>query len=72
MAMDGNIMGQEIMTEIENLSDEDKSNGTAVWKAVCRAIVSHIQTNGIVNPGIACSVDPGTHLGKTTGTGSIG
>jgi hypothetical protein len=39
--------------------------------AICNGIVSHLVAAGTVPAGIAATVDPVTHIGATTGIGTI-
>ena len=71
MAMNGNTLATEIIAAMASLSEEDKRNQTEAMKKLANAIIDHIKSNASVVAGITCSVDPGTHIGATTGTGTI-
>lgn len=91
MAMNGNNMGSEIAQALESLGvlagDETAADITPIWQAVATAIVSHIQTNGVISttvsgaglPTLPVQVVPATGTGATTapdvitgsGTGTI-
>lgn len=77
MAMNGTTMGDEVWTELVAggfVVDDDDNKGKAAWEAICGKIVAHIQNNAAVSTtvasGITCAVDPVSHNGATTGTGS--
>jgi hypothetical protein len=88
MALNGNTMGEEVVTALEGVdgsmtSDQITQLMTA-WKAICGAIVSHIQANAVVlptaltsTPTIPVQVSPPSYTGATTaaepilGTGTI-
>lgn len=52
MAMNGNNMGDEILTAMSGVSDTDRQ---ALFRAMANAIVSHIQTNAGINLNIVFS-----------------
>jgi len=77
MAMNADNLGAEIWDALETagyVRGDDEDLGKAIWQVVAGAIVDHITSNAEVSStvaaGIACSVDPGSHVGSTTGTGS--
>lgn len=78
MAMNGNLLGQQIMDAIDGeLASQPTANAaqrTAIWQAVGRAIVLHIQTSGAVTVTVASvsgvTVGPGVS-GPGAGTGTI-
>lgn len=80
MAMDGNGMGDEVTDAIIALSpgynsftNAEKAQVRAYWKAVCNAIVLHIQTNAKLNFTAAeVLINPGSFAngaGPVTGQG---
>lgn len=48
MALDGTLMGTAVASALEGLSTAQKEKPEDIWKAVCKAIVTHITTNGVV------------------------
>lgn len=78
MAMNGDILGQQIIAAIDGeLASQPTANAVqreAIWKAVGRAIVLHIQTSGAVTVTVASvsgvTVGPGVS-GPGAGTGTI-
>lgn len=67
MAMNGDTMATAIIAAINTLSNEDKADQEKVMKAMCGAIVSHIQTNATISVTNVTAVQPG---GGVSGPGS--
>ena len=63
MAMIGNTLGSEIKTAIDGLSSSDKLDMEKIWQAVVTAIITHIQTNGVVSTVTTCPAGAGTGIG---------
>lgn len=76
--MNGNLMATDIKTALEGLGYTVDSGTLDAWKAICGAIVTHIQTNAqvatsvstIVALGIAVQVVPATGTGSTVAPGA--
>lgn len=47
--LNGDSLGQEILTAIDGMTDEDKTDREKIFKTMGNAIVDHIQANGEVN-----------------------
>lgn len=76
MAMSGTSLGTEIKNALEGAgflisSSDPNVDPEAIWQEIADAIVAHIQTNAIVNIGIAVQVSTSTGTGATTGPGTI-
>lgn len=71
MAMDGKALGDAIAAVITDAkaTDEMKQQIKALWEKIGGEIVSHIQQNAQVLPGIPVSTPVGA--GETTGPGQI-
>jgi len=68
MSMDGNVMGEEIIAAIDAVVAGNPTATTAqrraIWRAIGRAIVHHIQNNA--------EVDVDSVTGVTVGGGNSG
>lgn len=77
MALNGTTLGTEIKDAlvtalgILGIDIEDEDEVEDIWQAIAETIVTHITTNAVVPSGITVSVDPQTHAGSTTGTGTV-
>lgn len=74
MAMDGDVLGLAMKAAVDGLSDDQKKDRDAVFKAMGGAVVEHIQTlgqlSGLVVVGTSATGGPVT--GTATGPpGSI-
>lgn len=68
MALDGTILGTEIKSAIDDLTDEDKANRNKLFEEMGKAIVAHIQTNGQITTNVTVT----SVSGVTTGGGVSG
>lgn len=82
MPMNGDLLGSEIESAIDQAISSNQEAGdaqrTALWAAIGRAIVMHIQTNAIVTTTVTVAsvtlVTPGTGAsgpGAGSGTGTV-
>jgi hypothetical protein len=75
MAMNGNAMGTAVVSAIQgidsSLTAPQLAQLTTAWQAICGAIVTYIEANAVVPPGIAVQVNTSTGTGATTGPGSV-
>lgn len=78
MAMNGTTLGDDIWTIVKSISGTtvtgpQDAQGRALWEAIASKIVSHIQTNGQVLPGITVTTSgsPSNQTGVTTAPGVI-
>lgn len=71
MAMNGNGLGDEMLAAIDALSDSDKANRQALFRAMGNSIVKHITKNGVIAKGIAVQVSVSSGTGATTAPGTI-
>ena len=71
MAMNGNAMGQEVAAAIMNSGAPPEVQAAVIelWKKICTVIVTHIQDNAEVPPGITVSTPVGP--GATSAPGSV-
>lgn len=69
MALNPTVLKNTILTEIADLSDAEKADSDAFWLMLCTAILTHIQTTGVINVTVTTA---GTAAAQTgTGTGTI-
>jgi hypothetical protein len=70
--MNGNLMGQEVVDAIchSDAPPEVRKEVLALWQKICTAIVTHIQTNAVIPPGIDVKTAD-TINGATTGPGKV-
>jgi hypothetical protein len=74
MAMNGNTLGTAIFNAVKSQlgwtpPGGDNAQALAAWQAIAAAIVSHIQSSGVVNVTVATT---GTAAAQTgTGTGTV-
>jgi hypothetical protein len=73
MAMNGDNLGTVIagIVTSSKAPPEMKAQILDMWQQIATAIVSHIQQNAQVKPGIAVQVNTGSGTGATTATGTI-
>lgn len=67
MAMNGNQMGAEVITAIKGIVDAGLDRNDShedIWKAICTAIVTHIQNNAVV-------IQPNDSNGDTEAPGTV-
>jgi hypothetical protein len=75
MAMNGTTMGDAVATALAKIiTAQGQGNANinqmkTIWEAICTEIVSHIQQNAKVPPGIPTTGPEGP--GSTTGQGSV-
>ncbi len=70
--LNGNELGEKIKQYVDSLSEENKRDRDAVFKAIGRAIVDYLRQNAEVYmvqmaPGTPVQVAPATGTGATTG-----
>lgn len=68
MALNGDALGQAVLSKIAALSPEQKQNTEAVWKAIGNGIVDYFKANAQVNS----TVNVASVSGVQTGTGVSG
>lgn len=69
MALDGNAMGDAVVTALQGLNpDIVPADLKPFWEAICTAIVNHIKSDGVVNPG---SFNVSSAPGPVSGAGTI-
>ncbi len=64
MPMNGDLLGKELMAAIDALSDEQKKDRAAVFKAMGGAFVKHVHLNAGI---VAVTVLPGLATGPGGG-----
>jgi len=74
MALDSSGMAQQIIANLNALTEAELQEKSKIWNAICSAFVDYLTANAeittTVATGITVSVDPNTGLGATTGTGT--
>lgn len=77
MAMDKDQMAQKVFDKVKAaglITDAGETHFKLWWSAIADGIIDHITNNAVVSTTVAtaipCSVDPVTHIGATTSTGS--
>jgi len=70
MALNGDTLGTLMLNAIDTLSDTDKEDRSKLFKALGGAIVSHIQSNAVVNVTSVSGVTTGGGV-SGPGTGTI-
>lgn len=77
MPMNGSAMGAAVVEAIQtidpNMTEDQISQLNSSWAAICGAIVTYIQANGEVAPGIAVATtgSAAAQTGVTTAPGTI-
>lgn len=73
MAMDATVLGKALATAVKAEAAKDGADPDKIWTAVAKEIITHIQTNAQVLPGIALSAvgATGAVTGATTAPGQI-
>ena len=73
MAMNAQVLGAALASAVKAEAAKDGASPETIWTAVAKEIISHIQANAQVMPGIAItgSGSMGPVTGATTGTGTI-
>lgn len=73
MPMSAEVLGPLLKGNIDALTDEQKKDRSAVFEAMAAAIITHIQSAGIVNVtvvGTATGVTSGGASAPVAGTGT--
>lgn len=73
MAMDATVLGKALAKAVKDEAAKDGADPDKIWTAVAKEIITHIQTNAQVLPGIALSAAgaAGAVTGATTAPGQI-
>lgn len=68
MALSGDVLGDLMKAAVDALSEGDKANRTKVFRAMGKAIVTHIQSSAQVAVAVATTGSATAQTGTGTGT----
>jgi hypothetical protein len=66
MALNADVLGALMKANIDALTDEQKADRVATFKALASAIIAHIQSAGVVAVVTTCGAGAGTGTGAVT------
>jgi hypothetical protein len=68
MSLNANTLKNEIIADLDGLTDAEKADRDAMWLMICEKIIQHIQTYAVVSTTVSTTGTAAAQAGTGTGT----